>query len=364
MAQKVKAKGSSLSETASFYIQVFGCQANWHDALHVASIFYDLGFKETNDLEADYIVVLGCSVRQHAVDRIHGLIHKWQTRSKPATIILCGCVLPTDRKLFTEKVAAICETEEIEGVIWDLVLKSGGSIQKQTRQQVLHSASLYYLPIMSGCNRFCTYCATAIAKGRERSRPVEEIMAEVDQADSVGAKEVMLLGQTVSSYGRDKTGYPNFASLLSRILSRNQRFLISFLSPYPTDFTDELIAVLASSPRIKREFHLPLQSADDDILKRMNRRYSINDYQTILTKIRTAMPEVKISTDIIVGFPGETAEQFQKTVEFCQRNHFSRAFIGKYSPRPGTVAAQHFPDDISQAEKSRRFKIINDLVNK
>lgn len=350
----------------SYYIQVFGCQQNVHDADHIAAYLDNLGCKRAQgnnacppDRRASLVVVMGCSVRQHAVDRIHGMVNKWQKINPDVKIVLCGCVLPQDKKLFSGKVTAICKTEEIEEVI-NGVLNRPHSNGKMT----IHQYSPYYIPIMSGCNRFCTYCATAITKGRERSRPMPEILVELDEAHSAGAKEVMFLGQTVASYGRDKNNFPNFAELLRQTLRRPHNFIISFLSPYPTDFTNELIEVLASSPRIKREFHLPLQSGSNLVLQSMKRQYNLAKYGEIIENIKYAMPNAVITTDIIVGFPGETDAQFQETVAACQKFNFTKAFIGKYSPRLGTYSALHFKDDISKEEKTRRFRIINQLVNK
>ena len=239
------------------------------------------------------------------------------------------------------------------------------------------------VPIMEGCNNFCSYCVVPYARGREISRPMEEIVCEVEELAKRGCKEIILLGQNVNSYGKDFTNFKfeilNFKSILNdQIFKTNFETpfaillsvlheiegieKISFLTSNPWDLDDDIIEAM-KLPKIDRYLHLPVQSGDDEILKRMNRHYTIKDFLKLVEKIRTKIPEVEIGTDIIVGFPGETEEQFQNTVDLCKKIGFVKAYVSMYSPRLQT-AAYKLIDDVPHKEKRRRWKILDDLINK
>ena len=203
------------------------------------------------------------------------------------------------------------------------------------------------MPIMTGCNNFCSYCVVPYVRGREKSRSVKDIIAQIKCLLKNGVKEIVLLGQNVNSY-KDKN--IRFAQLLKKINGLPGDFRLTFLTSHPKDISDKLIKTMANCKKLAKELHLPVQSGDNAILKKMNRGYSVNHYLNLLKKIREALPDIKISTDIIVGFPGETKKQFQNTIKLAKAAKFNKAFIAKYSPRPGTAAAR-LKDDVAPEEK-------------
>jgi len=214
-----------------------------------------------------------------------------------------------------------------------------------------------YIPIMFGCDNFCSYCIVPYTRGREKSRPINEIINEAKRLIKHGNKEIVLLGQNVNSY---KFG---FAKLLKKLNDLPGDFKISFVSNHPKDVTEEVINAIAILPKIKKEIHLPLQSGSDKVLQDMNRPYTVAKYLWLVKSLKSKVPEVKITTDIIVGFPTETEKDFQKTVEICKKVGYELAYINKYSPRKGT-AAYKLGDPISWQEKQRRWRILEGLINK
>ncbi len=357
----------------------YGCQMNKSDSERLAAVLDKSGHKPAAEIKiADLIVLNACSVRQSAIDRIYGKINQIQKLKKKPKIILTGCLLETDKRKFEGKVDEIWDI-----VDFDLIPKY------QPGEQA-------YVPIMTGCNNFCSYCVVPYTRGREKSRPVEKIIKEVKSLIKKGYKEIMLLGQNVNSYkskqnssspqmrgglrrGGDKKTPPppapssteegraqkviNFARLLKMISDLNGNFQISFLTSHPKDMSDELINIIANSEKVAKEIHLPVQSGDNTILKKMNRHYTVSHYKNLIKKIRRKIPNAKISTDVIVGFPGETKKQFQNTVKLFKEIKFDKAYIAKYSPRLGTAAAK-LKDGVSQKEKKRRWRILEEIVKK
>lgn len=342
-----------------------------------------LGYGVGPEEQADVIVVLACSVRQHAVDRIHGKLHSWLERAAPPKIILTGCVLPTDRLNLQHKVDLVIDAEDISEATLEPVIPRVG--QPAMAGKIVANRSVAYLPIMLGCNFFCTYCAVPFTRGTERSCELADILDEARQIIQSGAKEIMLLGQTVNSYGRDRRQpikdtsgrphsgetdrqqaeptFPTFAELLLALNELPGDFMISFLSPYPTEFTDASIEMIARLPKIKKSIHLPLQSGSNAILKRMNRRYSVEQYIEVAERLLREVPGCTLTTDIIVGFPGETEEHFAETVQLVKRIPFSFAYLSQYSPRSGTVSARFMKDDVSRAAKKERWRVLDELIN-
>jgi tRNA-2-methylthio-N6-dimethylallyladenosine synthase len=213
-----------------------------------------------------------------------------------------------------------------------------------------------YVPIMTGCNNFCTYCVVPYTRGREKSRPAKEIIREVKKLVKKSYKEIWLLGQNVNSY-------PNFPDLLRKINALPGDFKIHFMSSHPKDFSDDLIKAIGECKKVSKEIHLPVQSGNNEILKKMNRPYTVNHYKKLVRKIRKAIPDIKLSTDVIVGFPGETKKQFQDTVKLFKEIKFDKAYISRYSPRPGTPASK-LKDNVAPLEKKRRWKILDEIANK
>jgi tRNA-2-methylthio-N6-dimethylallyladenosine synthase len=365
-----------LNNSKTYFIKTFGCQANKADSERIAASLEKKGLKETQDIkEADLVVINTCSVRQSAEDRIGGLVRNLVLQRKrtkrPKKIILTGCALYHGKAWLRKKFKNIDEFIPTTDLTDPKVLPK--------RKEKTHA----WVPIMEGCSHFCTYCVVPLARGREISRPFEEIVCEVKELARRGYKEITLLGQNVNSYGKDienlklkmrneklklkiknlRNKFKNHFALLLAVLNEIEGLeKISFITSNPWDLTDNIIEAMAL-PKIERYLHLPVQSGDNEILRRMNRPYTARQYIKLVEKIRQKIPDIKIGTDIIVGFPGETKEQFQNTINLCQKIGFSVGYIAQYSPRPGT-AAYKLSDDIPYKEKKRRWKILDDLINK
>jgi len=334
--------------TNFFYIITFGCQANKADSEKIAGYFISKGFKPAKKKEdADLIILNTCSVRKSAEDRVVGQVlnfAKLKIKNKKLKIILTGCMMRYDKKFLKELVPGVDEFVKFK----DLIQKS----KLINRKSKTHA----WVQIMEGCNNFCTYCVVPFSRGREISRPFNEILQEVNELTTQGYKHVSLLGQNVNSYKY------NFAKLLISLNNINSLEKISFMTSNPQDLSDNIIQAM-KLPKIDRYLHLPVQSGDDEILRKMNRRYTNGQFLNLVKKIRKEIPEIEIGTDIIVGFPTETQKQFENTAKLCKQVKFCLAFISKYSPRPGTPAYK-LKDDVHVLEKKRRWKVLNELINK
>jgi len=284
-------------------------------------------------------------------------IKKLKVKNPNLKITITGCLLEADKKKFKEFLApyrtkgsgtGFDEIKDIKDFLGSDYLSLQPKCQKQ---------SPAYLPIMTGCDNFCSYCVVPHTRGREISRPMDEIVKEFKNFLKRGHKEIILLGQNVNSY---KFG---FAKLLKTLNNIDGNFKIRFLTNHPKDFPDELIDAIAICEKVEKEIHLPVQSGDNAILEKMNRKYTIKQYENLVEKIRKKIPNIKFTTDVIVGFPGETEKQFQNTVKLFNKIKYDLAYINKYSRREGTVAAQ-FKDNVSWEEKKRRWEILNNLANK
>ncbi|HRS22583.1 MAG TPA: MiaB/RimO family radical SAM methylthiotransferase [Candidatus Woesebacteria bacterium] len=326
-----------------FYLKTFGCAQNTADSERIKAFYQHKGWQEVVDWKkADEIIINSCIVRESAENRVYGLINNIRKNSvaRKPKIILTGCL------------AAVAK--QIKGV--DEILPINQITTAAEPLRCRQKTAL--ISITSGCNHFCSYCIVPYTRGREVSRPSKEILKEIDQAIKNGFKEILLIGQNVNSWNNNK-----FPQLLETIANRPLN-KISFVSSNPWKFSDELIKVIARHNNIDRLIHLPLQSGDDKILKKMNRGYTAADYLNLIEKIKSKVKNSKFSTDIIVGFPGEDEKAFQNTVKLCRRVGFEIAYINKYSPRPGTISAKIYPDNVPQTEKKRRWKILNELINK
>lgn len=336
---------------------------NQSDSERIAGFLENKGYKKAPNMEgADLIVVNACSVRQSAIDRIFGLKNKF--KKLKAKKILTGCVLKSDKKKFKEFFDEVLSIKEFLGKEY-LCLKP----------KYLYSDSVF-VPIMTGCDNFCAYCVVPYVRGQEVSRPMEEIIKEVKNLIKNGYKEITLLGQNVNSYKgeiKDKKqkikntkkklktiGFPELLQITNKIPGK---FKIKFLTNHPKDFSNELINTIVKCKKVAKEIHLPIQSGDDEILKKMNRVYTVEQYKNLIKKIREKIPDVKISTDVIVGFPGETKKQFENTVKLFKEIKFDKAYINKYSLRAGTTAAK-LKDNVSFREKKRRWNILDEITKK
>lgn len=350
------------SRIRKVFIKTFGCAQNTADSERIKAYYWDKGFETTDNIEdANEVVINTCIVRESAENRAYGLVNKilnFKFQISKPKVIVTGCA-----------VGAYGVNKEIRGVDeWVPISKF------LTWDPIRNQKNAALINISTGCNNFCSYCIVPKARGKEVSRKMELIMDEVDKAIVQGFSEVVLIGQNVNSYGSDFSsdswvhmGKKRFKSQFPKLLeevAKKPLKKISFVSSNPWDFSDELIEVIAKYKNIDRLLHLPFQSGDDEILKRMNRSYTQMEYLNLVKKIKEKVDGVKFSTDIIIGFPGETEEAFLNTVSVCKEVGFDIAYLNKYSPRRGTVSAKIYKDDISQKEKKRRWNVLNDLVNK
>ncbi|MDO8551289.1 MAG: MiaB/RimO family radical SAM methylthiotransferase [bacterium] len=354
-----------------YFIKTFGCAANEADSQRIARFYEDKGCSPASTLkEADLVIINSCSVRQSAEHRVYGLINNLSKEGKERKIVLAGCMLRYGVSDLKKKLPNVDEFLRIGDVDFKV------EPMRREKKEIL-------VPIMEGCNQFCTYCVVPYARGRQKSRPVEDIVCEVEKIVREGSSEITLLGQNVNSYGKDfknsKFKIQNsevqfkakkyqeklknqFSLLLSILNDMHGIKKISFLTSNPWDLGDEIIQAMKLS-KVDKYLHLPVQSGDDQILRKMNRPYTSGEYINLVGKIRKLIPEIKIGTDIIVGFPGETEEQFENTVNLCRKVSFDKAYIARYSPRQGTVASR-LTDDIIPKEKRRRWRILDSLINK
>jgi tRNA-2-methylthio-N6-dimethylallyladenosine synthase len=352
-----------------YYFWVLGCAMNYSDAERIGSVLSMLGYKKTEDeQEADLIVTVSCSVRQHAIDRIYGKVEEWAKRKRKEPnlkTILTGCVLEKDRAKMAKVFDVIFEIEDLgklpgllgEVVAEDKVDKMGRSGEYLGIAPAYESTFRAYVPIMTGCNNFCTYCAVPYTRGREMSRPKTEIIAEIKELIKRGFKEITLLGQNVNSYEF------GFAELLAEIDKIPGDYRVYFYSNHPKDMSDDLINLMPTLKHFPAYIHLPLQSGDDQIIRAMNRHYTKESYLGLVTKIRKVLPKVALTTDIIVGFPGEGEAELADTADVMEKAKFDMAFLAQYSSRPGTKAAK-LEDSVSKEEKKHREKVLLAILAK
>ncbi len=347
----------------TYHIIVFGCQMNISDAERVAAVLESAGYKASQDMEkADLIAVTMCSIRQSAVDRVHGLVEKFKKIRKnnpELQTILTGCILKKDRKAFVKGFDFVVDIRDIKKLPQILKNKESGSrgdyLSITPKYSSKFSASV---PIMTGCNNFCAYCVVPYAREREVSRPAEEIILEIKNLIKSDCKEVWLLGQNVNSYKYKDINFPKLLKMVNEIPGE---FWIRFTSSHPKDFTEEVIDALAIGGKITPYLNLPIQSGDNTVLKHMNRHYTVKEYKEKIKKLRQKIPHIAISTDIIVGFPGETKKQFENTVKLFHDIKYDMAYINKYSQRAGTAAAK-MKDNVSWEEKKRREKVLTQVL--
>jgi len=319
-----------------------------------------LGYNKTeSDDDSDVLVFNTCSVKQKAEDRVFGLNKKFRDlkiHNPKLKIVLTGCMTHYSEEEIERRLPyADIFLKEVS----DLPKKLNFKKVKAGYGKVINGTSL--IPISNGCNNFCSYCIVPFARGREVHRPVKEIIADVKKAVKNGAKEIWLLGQNVNSY---KDGEITFADLMRMVNAVKGDFWVRFTSPHPKDFPADLIKAMAECEKFPHYLNLPIQSGNDDVLKRMRRPYTVTKYKEIVKKLRLAMPALSLSTDIIVGFPGETKKQFNDTVKLFKELEFDMAYISEYSPRPKTFAAENYKDNVPHAEKEKRKVDLNEVLKK
>jgi len=338
---------------------------NRSDSERIASILEALKYKETFNLkEADLAIINMCSVRQSAVDRVYGLIPQFtalKTKNKGFKTVLTGCILKPERTKLAEVFDFILNKEDLDK--WPQLLK-GKNVQISKRDYLKivpkYTNKIQALvPISNGCNNFCTYCAVPFTRGRLISRNYKDIIKEVKDLVSNGYKEIWLLGENVNSYNSKGVSFSNLIKEIDKIPGK---FWLRFTSPHPKDFSDELIKTLKGSPKFVPYLNLPVQSGDNIILRKMNRPYTREKYLSLIKKIRKAFKSISISTDIIVGFPNETEEQFKNSERIMKEVGFDMAFISEYSPRPQSFSSEKMEDNVLKKDKKRRALSLNNIL--
>lgn len=370
-----------------YNILTFGCQLNENDSEKISGMLEEMGYSETDDYKnADLIIFNTCCVRENAEERLFGKVGELKNLKEEKNILIAigGCMM--QEKPMVDKIKqsyqfvdiifgthtlqnlpeyiykAIAKNEKVKDILdIDGEIYEGLPIKRSSK----YKASV---TIMYGCNNFCTYCIVPYVRGRERSRNPEKIISEVKELAKEGYKEITLLGQNVNSYSGswnlesvdEKQKTVNFAELLQEICKIDGIEIVRFISPHPKDFSDELIDVISENEKVCKIIHLPLQSGSTNTLKEMNRKYTKEDYLKLVDKMKDKIPEVLFSTDVIVGFPGETDKDFEDTLDVVEKVNFEQIFMFIYSKRDGTIASKR-EDQISEDIKHQRFDKLKDL---
>ncbi|MBU1110554.1 MiaB/RimO family radical SAM methylthiotransferase [Patescibacteria group bacterium] len=381
--------------TTTYFIKTYGCAANEADSEHLAAVLEAKGLKLASSIEtADVVYINTCIVRQSAENRTYGLVNNLgklkETTGRPR-VIITGCLAGLAVHDYTGKISKLLKKRLPSA---DEFIYLDQAACPPTRGVKRKSKDHALVPISNGCSNFCSYCVVPYARGSEVSRPFQDIVAECKCLIEKGYIEITLLGQNVNSYGIDLKRNPKYQATNSKQIQNlndqnskhKENFKISstptlfpylieavaqmgfqkvdFLSANPWDFSDELINVISRNKNICRIIHLPVQSGDNEILKRMRRAYTREEFLGLVKKIRAEIDQVEFTTDIIVGFPGETEDQFENTIDLVKEVGFTKAYIALYSPRPLTLAAKLYEDNIPREEKKRRWRILDALINK
>ena len=379
----VKKQSEELGRPLTYCVTTFGCQMNARDSEKLTGILEEIGYVASESEKADFVIYNTCTVRENANLRVYGrlgVLHGYKKKNKHMTIALCGCMMQEPEVVeklkksykfvdiifgthnifkfaelivrnFEEKGMVIDIWKDTQEIVEDLPVERKYSFKSGVN-------------IMFGCNNFCSYCIVPYVRGRERSRNPEDIIAEIKSLVADGVVEVMLLGQNVNSYGKNLENPMTFARLLQEIEKIEGLERIRFMTSHPKDLSDELIEVMANSKKICKHLHLPLQSGSSEILKVMNRRYDKEKYLALVEKIKKAIPDIGLTTDIIVGFPGETEEDFLETLDVVRKVRYDSAFTFIYSKRTGTPAAvmeNQVPEDVVKDRFDRLLKEVQNI---
>ncbi|MBI2475505.1 tRNA (N6-isopentenyl adenosine(37)-C2)-methylthiotransferase MiaB [Candidatus Uhrbacteria bacterium] len=369
-----------------YHLITYGCQMNKNDSERLSGLLRGLGFEPTSEKEqADIILLNTCSVRQSAENRVYGHMSDFSKmkEKRPNLIIgITGCMPGRDRNFeFKKKMPVVdlyfptSQMGQLPRWIAELrpdLVNSADIVDDYTKIMPHRETTRQaYVSIQTGCNKFCSYCVVPFARGLEKNRSVEDILSEIKELVSKGCVEITLLGQTVNSYrapdsqifSDDNPYGDHFAALLWEINQIPEIKRMHFTAPHPVHMTDEVIDAMALPAHVNF-LHLPVQSGDDLVLRKMNRRYSSEQFLNVIDKVKKRIPDIAIGTDIIVGFSGESKEAFEKTVELYKKVNFDIAYIAQYSVRSGTAAFRAFKDDVLPEEKKRRWKVLQSLMEK
>ena len=381
--QLVQEKEKELGRPLTACTVTFGCQMNSRDSEKLAGVLERIGYVETEDENADFVIYNTCTVRENANQRVYGrlgYLHSLKKKNPHMMIALCGCMMQEPQVVeklkksysfvnlifgthniykFAELVVSALLSDRMVIDIWKDTDKIVEDLPVERKYPFKSGVN-----IMFGCNNFCSYCIVPYVRGRERSRNPKDIIREIERLVADGVVEVMLLGQNVNSYGKNLEEPMTFAQLLQEVEKIEGLERIRFMTSHPKDLSDELIEVMKNSKKICRHIHLPLQSGSSRILKLMNRRYDKEKYLDLVRKIREAMPDISLTTDIIVGFPGETEEDFLETMDVVEKVRYDSAFTFIYSKRTGTPAAvmeDQVPEDVVKDRFDRLLKKVQEI---
>ena len=379
---QIQQRNAAAYRTPLAFVDTYGCQQNEADSERIRGYFARMGYAFTQDEnEADAIVINTCAVREHAEDRVLGnvgaLVHT--KRRRPGQIIcLCGCMMQQPHMV--EKIKASYRHVDLvfgphalwkfPELFWRVLSRRGRVFDSQDEPGAIaegipvvrQSAVKAWVSIMYGCNNFCTYCIVPYVRGRERSRAPEEILAEVEQLAAQGYKDITLLGQNVNSYGKDLEQDVDFAWLLEQVNAIPGEFLIRFMTSHPKDATERLFDTMARCEKVAPVIHLPVQAGNDRVLAAMNRGYTYDSYLAKVKALRARIPDIVLTSDVIVGFPGETTEEFEDTLRLVREVEYDALFTFLYSPRKGTPAAR-LDDPMPMEEKAANFQRLVDAQN-
>lgn len=380
-AYNIPEEVKNIGKNKTYHIITYGCQMNVHDSENISAIMEDLGYTKNEDMDKSDVIILNtCAIRENAHNKVTGMLgrikHLKETRPEIITM-LCGCMAQEEgiANMLKDKykwVNIVFGTHNIHMIPTYLL----NNLKEQTQELEVFSieGNVYegipvkrdskytaWVNIMYGCDKFCTYCIVPYTRGKQRSRLNTDIINEVKELVKDGYKEVTLLGQNVNAYGKDLDANYTFANLLEDVAKTNID-RIRFVTSHPWDFTDEMIEVISKYDNIMPYIHLPIQSGSDDILKKMGRKYTIKEYTTLFNKLKSKIPNVSISTDIIVGFPNETEEDFNATLDIVRKLRYDLAYTFIYSKREGTPASK-MEDAITLETKKERLAKLNELVN-
>lgn len=386
----VKKESERLGRPLSCCIQTFGCQMNARDSEKLVGILEEIGYVETDTEEADFVIYNTCTVRENANQRVYGrlgFLNNLKKKNPHMMIALCGCMMQEDAVVdkikksyrFVDiifgthnifKLAELIDTRiESKGMIIDVWDDTDQIIEDLPSERKYRFKS--GVNIMFGCNNFCSFCIVPYVRGRERSRAPKDIVREIEELVEDGVVEIMLLGQNVNSYGKNLEEPMTFAELLKEVEKIEGLERIRFMTSHPKDLSDELIEVMKNSKKICKHLHLPFQSGSSRILKKMNRHYTKEHYLEVARKIKEAVPDISLTTDIIVGFPGETEEDFEETLDVVKKVGYDSAYTFIYSKRSGTPAAvmeSQISEDVIKIRFNRLLeevqKISKDLVKR
>ncbi len=382
VAEESRALGRPLTAA----VTTFGCQMNARDSEKLSGILREIGYRLQEEEDADFVIFNTCTVRDNANQRVYGrlgYLHANKKKNPHMKIALCGCMMQepgavekirnsydfVDIIFGTHNIFKLAElivrSYEQKGMLIDIWEDTSQIVEDLPIQRKYPFKS--GVNIMFGCNNFCSYCIVPYVRGRERSRQPKDILQEIERLAADGVKEVMLLGQNVNSYGRNLEPPVSFGELLREVEKIEGIRRIRFMTSHPKDLSDDLIRVMADSKKICRHLHLPLQSGSSRLLKLMNRRYDKEQYLALAAKIRKAIPDISITTDIIVGFPGETEEDFLDTLDVVKQVQFENAFTFIYSKRTGTPAASmddQIPDKVAHERFDRLLKLVQETARK